>query len=483
MNKDHGLEQLLRSMGQIGIERPDGLLSRTTQRMRSVLPEKRRRQAGKIGKNVRLVVATTFLLLLGYTFTWAALPLLSRQSAIGENINLSEDSRIIAAAEQLDYALALPTHVPSGYSLAEVKVDGQRLTLIFTGPPGEPITMVQSPHLDQFFPRDTVFIDFSARGDADKPLARGFSFRSRHQDGAPGDRTVVFRHGQSYITLHSAAPASIPGTSLDPLVSVAMGIIGADQADQAIPQNQYVLAKDWGAVPLPEGGLEYQGVQLVSHYDERIYVELVFRFADYLYTVRFSDPRSLAPTEGALQVDIDGSIGYLWEENSERRLLFTIDTANVEIAGPQGEGALVQEDFFRYARWIVNSQFITAMKITDLQPTTDCRKSFIDLAAGDIPLLKVGEIIELDFAGDPPDSVQVLDHFLTDSGEIPYDDRTIIEREVEFHGDMVRLPVEFHFASVLSSQYPAPPSLRGFRIICTWDAATREYALVIKTDE
>ena len=112
MNKDHGLEQLLRSMGQIGIERPDGLLSRTTQRMRSVLPEKRRRQAGKIGKNVRLVVATTFLLLLGYTFTWAALPLLSRQSAIGENINLSEDSRIIAAAEQLDYALALPTHVP-----------------------------------------------------------------------------------------------------------------------------------------------------------------------------------------------------------------------------------------------------------------------------------------------------------------------------------------------------------------------------------
>jgi hypothetical protein len=105
------------------------------------------------------------------------------------------------------------------------------------------------------------------------------------------------------------------------------------------------------------------------------------------------------------------------------------------------------------------------------------------LAAGDIPLLKVGEIIELDFAGDPPDSVQVLDHFLTDSGEIPYDDRTIIEREVEFHGDMVRLPVEFHFASVLSSQYPAPPSLRGFRIICTWDAATREYALVIKTDE
>ena len=185
---------------------------------------KRRRQAGKIGKMCDWLWQQLFAPLGLYLYL-GALPLLSRQSAIGENINLSEDSRIIAAAEQLDYALALPTHVPSGYSLAEVKVDGQRLTLIFTGPPGEPITMVQSPHLDQFFPRDTVFIDFSARGDADKPLARGFSFRSRHQDGAPGDRTVVFRHGQSYITLHSAAPASIPGTSLDPLVSVAMGII------------------------------------------------------------------------------------------------------------------------------------------------------------------------------------------------------------------------------------------------------------------
>jgi len=116
-------------------------------------------------------------------------------------------------------------------------------------------------------------------------------------------------------------------------------------------------------------------------------------------------------------------------------------------------------------------------------PTPDFISSFVNLAAGDIPHIKLGETIELDFAGDPPDSVQVLDHLLTEDGVIQYTAREVIERSVQLFEDKGSFPLERHHAASLSSQYPPPPSLRGFRVICSWGEEIREYAYVINADE
>jgi hypothetical protein len=113
MNMDRDLEKLLRSMDQGRIRRPEGLISQTIQRMRSVHSGKKGKSARIIGKNVQLVIATSFLLLFSFIATWIALPPLSGPTSPNPDPVILQGSNLADLGRRIDIEALEPLTYPS----------------------------------------------------------------------------------------------------------------------------------------------------------------------------------------------------------------------------------------------------------------------------------------------------------------------------------------------------------------------------------
>lgn len=492
MNKDHGLEQLLRSMGQDSIERPANLEAETLEKMRPYLTgtTQRRRGMKSLG-----IVAAAALFVVGIVGTWSLLTWFSGPvPGAGHNIDLSADNRILAAQEKVDFDIVLPTWIPRGFSLGRVETSatGDSLTMIFYNSNGlGSLTIQQSPYLNHIFPAEIECVDFIMPDVANDPID-GYLYEIFADPERLLNRNLFFYSGDVNITVTSwgmeldstALPQSQRVLDKDTIVEVARQMVGTKEVELIPPQDIYQLPRQWGGhIPLQQlPGFEYQSARIVTSQDSWS-VQTFFSpggaVPQRMYFLFHSSSQHMAE-ENAELIEINGINCYLSADGDELKLTFPTPRGTGEVHSVAN--SLTREELLTVAQWVINPQIIT-INISDLAPTEDYCGAFVEMAAGDVPFIELWKIIELDFASHSPDSVQVLDHLLTLEGNPIYTEREVMERPVEFCGDKVRFPLERHFATSLSSQYPPPPSLRGFRIICTWGEETREYALVIRTDQ
>lgn len=147
MNKEQRLEDILRATGKVDVPKPNGVGARTLQHLTTSQPPRSKVQRFKAARNIGVTIAACLLLMVGY---FAALNTLDWWSSPSENdVDLPTDPRIIEAQKQLPFSLTLPTWLPEGYSLKDVKLFSDSsdlgITLSFTGPKGsEPITITQA---------------------------------------------------------------------------------------------------------------------------------------------------------------------------------------------------------------------------------------------------------------------------------------------------------------------------------------------------
>ncbi|MGN7454080.1 hypothetical protein ACTHPH_04575 [Paenibacillus pasadenensis] len=101
-----------------------------------------------------------------------------------------------------------------------------------------------------------------------------------------------------------------------------------------------------------------------------------------------------------------------------------------------------------------------------------------------IPYIKIGEMITIEFKEENPDSLILFDDILNQDGTLKYrgSQKTI---ELQKKGELYRIPILEHFATNLSSNisdYNQGSTFRGFRVIGKWGGEQREIAFVIRTD-
>lgn len=494
MNKDSNLEQLLRSLGQDSIERPSDLEAKTLERMHTSLPKTQGRDRAKyLG-----VLVAAALLLIGFLGTQCFLTWFSGPAPGTPGVDLSTDPRIVAAQEKVDFGIALPTWIPDGFSLdrAEVSETGDSITLILNDSRGKgSLTIEQSPYLNHIFPAEIEYVDFIRPKGKSSP-ARGYLYETLSDPETLFSRKLLFPSHGVYITVISWGmvwnstdmPKSENVLDKDVIVEIARRMMEAEDVELVPPEDIYEFPRQWGGhIPREQlPGYKYQSARITSS-ESGITVQTNFSpgiAADptktKLYYVVLSNSLHTFPI-GAEKIDINGVTGFLSTDGDILKLTFPTAMGTGEVHSVAN--SLTRAELLAVAQSVLNSQHLINLNGSAIIPTPDFISSFVNLAAGDIPHIKLGETIELDFAGDPPDSVQVLDHLLTEDGVIQYTAREVIERAVQLFEDKGSFPLERHHAASLSSQYLPPPSLRGFRVICSWGEEIREYAYVIKADE
>jgi len=101
------------------------------------------------------------------------------------------------------------------------------------------------------------------------------------------------------------------------------------------------------------------------------------------------------------------------------------------------------------------------------------------------PYVAIGSKIEINFTGNPPDSIKLYDQLLTEEGLIKYDHRLKENVTLEYSGGKYSFELDGSFASFLSSNskdYMPGNTIRGFNILCNWDDKKYEYSFVLRTD-
>ncbi len=95
-----------------------------------------------------------------------------------------------------------------------------------------------------------------------------------------------------------------------------------------------------------------------------------------------------------------------------------------------------------------------------------------------------GHYVELDFGESIPDTIQVMDAMMEDSGGIRYGSKNVMDREVEIiDNSRVRFALTQHIAYYLSSYSVDYEKdwYRLFHVICTWGEQEAVYTFVLNT--
>lgn len=103
----------------------------------------------------------------------------------------------------------------------------------------------------------------------------------------------------------------------------------------------------------------------------------------------------------------------------------------------------------------------------------------------ELPYIRLGERIYIQFNENPPDSAVMYDKLITEYGGNVYDERVTNEIPLVFQDGELSFVLEAHFASNLSSDsesYKDGNTIRGFKIVCKWGEDECEYGFVIRTD-
>lgn len=103
----------------------------------------------------------------------------------------------------------------------------------------------------------------------------------------------------------------------------------------------------------------------------------------------------------------------------------------------------------------------------------------------EIPYIKSGTIIEIKVKGRVPDTVELRDSVLNESGVIKYTTREDITIPFTFSNRKGAFMLEMNPAVFLSSNsedYLPGKTIRGFRLTCSWGDNQCEYGFIIRTD-
>ncbi len=99
-----------------------------------------------------------------------------------------------------------------------------------------------------------------------------------------------------------------------------------------------------------------------------------------------------------------------------------------------------------------------------------------------IPVLEIGNVVEISFKSNPPDKFTVSDILIDENGRQIYTYKEIKNIPVELNKEKCSFTIEKHPASLLSSYYePDKEDMRGFRMIASWGENECEYAFIIKS--
>ena len=99
---------------------------------------------------------------------------------------------------------------------------------------------------------------------------------------------------------------------------------------------------------------------------------------------------------------------------------------------------------------------------------------------------KYSKPIELTFDDRPPESIRIYSDILNEDGTIQFENENLTEEIPKDLIDFNDNTVSFSFPAswpAFSSKLPEPgEAIRGFRIICTWNALSYTYSFVVRTD-
>lgn len=101
----------------------------------------------------------------------------------------------------------------------------------------------------------------------------------------------------------------------------------------------------------------------------------------------------------------------------------------------------------------------------------------------DIPYLKNGEEISIDFGANPPDTLSISDGLLDDNGDYLYTSKEITDVPYVTKKGVYSFNLDTHIASYLSSHYEQDKKeLRGFIINATWEKQEKKYAFAVQSN-
>ncbi|MGI6365372.1 MAG: hypothetical protein ACOX2G_06475 [Bacillota bacterium] len=277
MDREKRLEQLLRKAGKVNIPEPNGVGARTVQRLISSPPSPKESKRLTFVRGIGGIAAACLLLVAGF---FAAQGTLNWWPA-HQGVDIASDARVVELQEQLPFPLALPTWLPRGYELRDIRLDSEPDPVVrmeFTGPKGaEPIIITQA-YTMELLVHDLAGL-YLLRIDSPE---RDWWIGSNDTGWGPGtradtgyycegkvnqsvvERTLVFiapdpGAGQhTYVTVHSGTPVNqsrSPGeiASAHEFTAIAQGMAGAEVELISLSQNP---AENWPLVmpaSLPPG--------------------------------------------------------------------------------------------------------------------------------------------------------------------------------------------------------------------------------------
>ncbi len=118
----------------------------------------------------------------------------------------------------------------------------------------------------------------------------------------------------------------------------------------------------------------------------------------------------------------------------------------------------------------------------------DSKDTFDTIMKEDSKKLKyinLNEEININFNGDPPDTVKLYDNILDDKGKIKYWIPEIKEIPIEVVDGKCKFILDVNYAVAFSSNlddYKPGAAIRGFKLICTWAENECEYGFIVRSD-
>lgn len=105
----------------------------------------------------------------------------------------------------------------------------------------------------------------------------------------------------------------------------------------------------------------------------------------------------------------------------------------------------------------------------------------------EIPYLELGAVMKVQFRnGSTPDSVEIKDMILDESGNQKYGETSVVTLTPELGADNLEVVLDTNMAAMFSSDistYEKGGVIRGFRMTCMWEnESDAEYAWIVRTD-
>ena len=101
-----------------------------------------------------------------------------------------------------------------------------------------------------------------------------------------------------------------------------------------------------------------------------------------------------------------------------------------------------------------------------------------------IPYVKLGQEIKININGATPDTYELYDYILNDSGKLKYEKQTN-KISINFIDGQATFILNSNLWANLSSNiedYEHGKTIRGFKLICSWANKKQEFAFIIRTD-